>query len=313
MKSRGVITPWSLPPRSVTTRYSALRSSMRISASAADSPSATVGTEASMTSRAGAVACLPSTSTRLRSSASVTSPKRPSSKRHDGVPGAAARHRGGDVADRVVGVDHQRVGLDELVDEAVGGQAPRPRATAALRGEEPGARAARRRRARPPTPGSPPRSPRRRPPPAARPTARSAWRRTRRRRRARGAGRRRHRWRRRRATGPPAPAMTTKTSTLDLREGVEDELARPEPRMSRRPGHRRARSARRQPVERRGLGQRRGRGPPRRRRGRSTVVRGASGTRLVRRPAWADRGSSSPTAARWRPATSARIRRRCTA
>ena len=50
-----------------------------MSASAADSPSATVGTASSITSRAGTLACLPSTSTRLRSSASVTSPNRPSS------------------------------------------------------------------------------------------------------------------------------------------------------------------------------------------------------------------------------------------
>ena len=43
-------------------------------------------------------------------------------ERDDGEPHVAAGHRGGDVRDRVVRLDHQRVGLDQLVDEAVGAQ-----------------------------------------------------------------------------------------------------------------------------------------------------------------------------------------------
>ena len=111
VKSRGVTTPRSPPPRSVTSRNSASRSSMRISASAAESPERDGrAPTSSITSRAGAVAGRPSTRTRCRSSASVTSPNRPSSERHDGVRrcrGASSRRATS--ADRVVGVDHQRL------------------------------------------------------------------------------------------------------------------------------------------------------------------------------------------------------------
>ena len=124
-----------------------------------------------MTFRAGTVAFLPSTSTRRRSMASVTSPKWPSGSGTTANPTSRRGHRRGDVRDGIAGVDHERVGLDRARrpgcrtqrDPAAG--PPRP----ARRGSGP--RAGTRRRVRPPPPGSPPPSSARRPPPAGRSTA----------------------------------------------------------------------------------------------------------------------------------------------
>ena len=262
VKSRGVITPWSLPPRSVTTRYSASRSSMRISASAADSPSATVGT-AVVHHLAGGDARLPALHEHPAAQQRVGDQPEPAVlQRDDGVPGAAARHRGGDLADRVVGVDLQRVGLDDLVDEAVGGQATAAAGGGPLHGEEPRAlprgeggldRRLRDRRHGHRVDGHRPRPERalgehgREAEDAAGPELLVGG-------LAEGVG-----------VVPQVHAADQHDEDLDahLREGVEDELARPEPADLRRPGHH-GPVGEAQPVERRGFGQRRGRGPPRR-------------------------------------------------
>ena len=245
-----------------------------MSASAADSPSATVGTEV-VHHLAGRDARLPALHEHPAAQQRVGDQPEPAVlQRDDGVPGAAARHRGGDLADRVVGVDLQRVGLDDLVDEAVGGQAPAAAGGGPLRGEEPRAlprgergldRRLRDRRHGHRVDGHRPRPERalgehgREAEDAAGPELLVGG-------LAEGVG-----------VVPQIHAADQHDEDLDahLREGVEDELARPEPADapppgSSRPGRRG--SARRTAGSRPG----RGRGPPRR--GRSSTVSVASGT-----------------------------------
>ena len=112
--------PRSPPAPSVTSRNSALRSSIRISASAAESPRTAVGTESSsdLTGRRGGGQAFdqdPSPQQRIGHH-----PEMPVPDSDGGARRSAFGHQSRHIGDVVGDVDDQRLGEDQIVDQAVG-------------------------------------------------------------------------------------------------------------------------------------------------------------------------------------------------